>query len=111
MLAKIRDDTWNVCNMQQITPNLKRWDYSEISSGGHENIKGPAYLAEVGHHLWKACNPHPQPYHVWFGLNKFEYFYKWVQNTNMTQLAYQNVSSSMTDTTQRVTLDRQMLKR
>ena len=30
MLATIRDDTWNVFNMQHITPNSKRWDYSDI---------------------------------------------------------------------------------
>ena len=29
MLVKIRDGTWNVLNMQHITPNWKRWDYSE----------------------------------------------------------------------------------
>ena len=28
------DNTWNVLNMQHITPNLKRWDYSGIPSGG-----------------------------------------------------------------------------
>ena len=30
MLATIRDDTWNVLNMQHITPHSKRWDYSSI---------------------------------------------------------------------------------
>ena len=30
MLATIRDDTWNVLNMQHIIPNLKRRDYSDI---------------------------------------------------------------------------------
>ena len=40
MLATIRDDTWNVLNMQQITPNSKRWDYSDIPGGGHKKIKG-----------------------------------------------------------------------
>ena len=37
MLATIRDDTWNLLNMQHITPNLERWDYSDISDGGHKN--------------------------------------------------------------------------
>ena len=31
MLAAICDGTWNVLNMQHITPNMKRWDYSDIS--------------------------------------------------------------------------------
>ena len=29
-MAIIRDDTWNVLNMQHIVPNSKRWDYSDI---------------------------------------------------------------------------------
>ena len=39
MLAIIRDDTWNVLNIQHITPNAKRWDYPDIPSGGHKKIK------------------------------------------------------------------------
>ena len=54
MLATIHDDTWNVLNMQHITPNSRRWDYSDIHGGGHKKIK------EGGHHLRKAPNPHPQ---------------------------------------------------
>ena len=34
MLAKIRDDTKNVLNMQHIIPNSKRWDSSDIPTGG-----------------------------------------------------------------------------
>ena len=34
MLATIRDDTWNMLNMQHMTPNSIRWDYSDIPSGG-----------------------------------------------------------------------------
>ena len=30
MLDTIRDDTWNVLNMQHVTPNSKRWHYSDI---------------------------------------------------------------------------------
>ena len=30
MLVAIGDDTWNVFNMQHITPNSKRWDHSDI---------------------------------------------------------------------------------
>ena len=49
-LATIRDDTWNVLNMQHITPNLKRWDYSDITGGSHGQIKGPTHMVEGGHH-------------------------------------------------------------
>ena len=38
MLATICDDTWNALNMQHITPNSKRWDYSEIPGGGRKKI-------------------------------------------------------------------------
>ena len=48
-LATIRDDTWNVLNMQHITPNSKRWDYSDIPIGSHGQIKGPAHMVEGGH--------------------------------------------------------------
>ena len=46
MLATIRDDTWTVLNMQHITPNSKRWDYSDILGGSHKKIKGPAHMVE-----------------------------------------------------------------
>ena len=46
MLPTIHDDTRNVLNIQHITPNSKRWDYSDIPSGGHKKIKGPAYMVE-----------------------------------------------------------------
>ena len=42
MLDTIRDDTWNVLNIQHITPNLKRWDYLDIPGDGHKQIKGPS---------------------------------------------------------------------
>ena len=57
MLAKICDDTWNVLNMQQITPNLKRWHYSDIPSGGHKSLKGPAHMVEGGHQFRKKNSP------------------------------------------------------
>ena len=48
MLATIRDDTWNVLNMQHITSNLKKkWDYSDIPSGGHKRLKEPATWLKV----------------------------------------------------------------
>ena len=50
MLATIRDDTWNMLNMQHITPNSKRWDYSDIPGGSHKQIKGPAHMVEGRHH-------------------------------------------------------------
>ena len=59
MLVTIRDDTWYVLNMH-ITPYSKRWDYSDISGGGHKTIKGPAHMVEGGHHLRKAPNPNSQ---------------------------------------------------
>ena len=59
MLATFRVDTWNVLNMQHIIPNSKRWDYWDIPGGGHKKIKGHAHMAEGGHHLRKAPNPHP----------------------------------------------------
>ena len=61
MLTTIGDDTWNMLSMQHITPNSKKTnrDYSDIPGGGHKNIKGPTHMAEVGHHLRKAPNPHP----------------------------------------------------
>ena len=61
MLATICDDTWNVLNIQHITPNLNRWDYQDTPGGGHKKIKGPAHMVEGGHHLRKAPNPHPHP--------------------------------------------------
>ena len=51
MLVTIRDDTWNVLNMQHIIPDLERWDYSDIPSGGHKQIKGPAHTVK-----WVSVN-------------------------------------------------------
>ena len=59
MLATIRDDTWNMRNMQHITTNSKLWDYSDSPVGGTEMIKGHAYMVEGDHHLRKHTNPHP----------------------------------------------------
>ena len=55
-LATIRDDTWNVLNMQYITPNTKRWDYSDILVVA-QKINGPAHMVDGGHHLRNS--PHP----------------------------------------------------
>ena len=57
MLAAICDDTWNVLNMQHITPNSKRWHYSDSPSGGHKKIKGPTHMVEGGHTLEKPATP------------------------------------------------------
>ena len=59
MLVRIRDDTWNVLNIQHITQNLKRWDYSDTPGGGHKKIKGSAHIDEGGHHPKKGPQPHP----------------------------------------------------
>ena len=40
MLGTMRDDTWNMLNMQHITPNSKKQDYSDISGGGHKKTNG-----------------------------------------------------------------------
>ena len=58
MLVTIRDDTWYVLNMH-ITPYSKRWDYSDISGGGHKILKD-LHVIEGGHHLRKAPNPNSQ---------------------------------------------------
>ena len=38
MMATIRDDTRNVLNMQHITPNSERWDYSDMPAGGIHKV-------------------------------------------------------------------------
>ena len=55
MLATICDDTWNVLNMQHI-----RWDYSDITGGGHNRLKDPPTWLKVATTLEnrKAPNPH-----------------------------------------------------
>ena len=45
-LATIRDDTWNVLNMQHITPNSKTWDYSDTPGSGNKKIKVPKPLGD-----------------------------------------------------------------
>ena len=57
MLATIRDDTWNMLNMQRINPISKKWDYSDIPGGGHKQIKGPAHMVEGDHYLRKPPTP------------------------------------------------------
>ena len=39
IMATIHDETWKVLNMQHITPNSKRWDYSDIPGCGVWKIK------------------------------------------------------------------------
>ena len=68
MLATIRYDSWNVLNMQHITPNWKRWYYSDIPGSGHKKIKGPppphththTHMVEGAHHRRKAPTPNPR---------------------------------------------------
>ena len=45
-------------NKQHITPNSKRWDYSDIPDGGTEKIKGPTDMDDGDHYLRKDPNPH-----------------------------------------------------
>ena len=61
MLATIRDDTWNVLNMQHITLNSKRWDYSDIPGGCHKKIKGPAHMVKMATTLEKPPPPPTGP--------------------------------------------------
>ena len=59
MLAIVRDDTWNVLNMQYITPNSKRWDCSDILVGRQKGLKDlPAWM-KVTTTLEKDPTPHP----------------------------------------------------
>ena len=41
------DDTWNMLNMQYLTPYLKRWDYSDIPGGGTKRLKDPPTWLKV----------------------------------------------------------------
>ena len=52
MLVWIRDDTWNVHNMQHIIPNSKRWDYSAINK-----LKDPPTWLKVATTLEKPPTP------------------------------------------------------
>ena len=54
MLATIRDDTWNVLNMQHITPNSKIWDYSDILGDAHKRSQPHCWR---WHHLRKPQTP------------------------------------------------------
>ena len=61
MLATIRDDTWNMLNMQHMTLNSKRWDCLDIPGGGTEKIrKGPPTWLKVTTTLEKPQHPHTQ---------------------------------------------------
>ena len=57
MLATIRDDTWNVLNMQHKIPYSKRWDYSDIPGGGHNRLKDPPTWLKVATTLEKPPTP------------------------------------------------------
>ena len=64
MVVTIRDDTWNMLNMQHIIPNLKRWDYSDIPGGGHNRLKDPPTWLKVATTLEKP--PTPTHNKVWW---------------------------------------------
>ena len=57
MLATIRDDTWNVLNMQHIIPNSKRWDYSDIPSVAKKRLKDPPTWLKVATTIEKPPTP------------------------------------------------------
>ena len=59
MLAIIRDDAWDVLNMQHITPNSKRWDHS-YTPGSIKRLKDPPTWLKVATTLEKP----PTPTHV-----------------------------------------------
>ena len=71
MLDTIRDDTWNMLNMQHITLNSKRWDYSDFPGGGTEKIKGPAPMVEGDHHLRRP--PQATSYSAWTDHYKWQF--------------------------------------
>ena len=50
MLATIRDDTWNVFNIQHITQNWNISNYSDTPGSGQKKILAPANMVEGGHH-------------------------------------------------------------
>ena len=57
MLAKIRDGTWNVHNMQHIIPNLRRWNSSDIPGGSYQKLKDPPTWLKVAIILEKPPTP------------------------------------------------------
>ena len=57
MFATIRDDIWNVLNMQHITPISKRGDYSDIPGGVHKILKNPPTWLKVATILEKPTTP------------------------------------------------------
>ena len=60
MLAPIHDNTWNVLNMQHIPRNSKDGIIQTSPVVAIKKIKGPAHMAEGGHHLRKAPKPQPR---------------------------------------------------
>ena len=56
MLATIHD-TWNVLNIQHITANSKRWDYSDTLGGGHNRLEDPPTWLKVATTLEKPPTP------------------------------------------------------
>ena len=73
MLATIRDDIWNLLNMQHITQNSKRWDNSDIHGGGHKRLKDPPTWLKVATTLKK---PQPPPAFNSGVANKIWWLYK-----------------------------------
>ena len=57
MLVTNRDDTWNVLNIQYITPDSKRWYHSDIPGGGHKRLMDPPTCLKVATTLEMPPNP------------------------------------------------------
>ena len=60
MSARIPDDTWNVLNMQHITPNSKWWGYWDNPQWWHlKRLMDPHWHTwfEGGHHLRNRPQP------------------------------------------------------
>ena len=57
MLDAIHDDTWNVLNMQRITPDSKRWDYSDNPMVVLKRLKALPTWLKVTTTLEKTLTP------------------------------------------------------
>ena len=69
MLATIRDDTWNMLNMQHIIWKDGIILTSPVVVHVLEKNKGPAHMVEGDHDFTKSPQPQPTPSHVchWLG--------------------------------------------
>ena len=75
MLATIHDDIWNVLNMQHVTPDSKRWNYSDIPGGGHKKIKGLT-CAQIAQYVLLNIKVLVETFIQFFGVFLFDA--KWI---------------------------------